>query len=103
MAQYEEIIEKAIMKEIEVLGEQTALEIAREVDGLKVAEDGTVEALEREEHKVLGELVKRYQKVGGPVSASLIAREVESMISEDMQLPDILGKRIRAEKFASAI
>lgn len=103
MTTYEKIIQKAVNKETEILGEKTALGIAKEVEGLELDEKGEIKKLEREEQKILEDLVQEYQKIGGAVSASLIAREIEDLVEKDMELPDILLERIDTEKIAATV
>lgn len=103
MVKYEKIVEKAIKKEMEVLGEEDALEVAHEIEGIQVSDEGEVVELEKDGKDVLADLVSAYQEIGGSVTASLIAREIESDVDDDINLPKVLAKRIRAEKFASAL
>jgi len=103
MTTYEEIIQKAVNKETEILGEKTALNIANDVKGLEMDEEGEIQKLDGEELEILEDLVQEYQKIGGAVSASLIAREIEDIVDKDMELPDILMERIDSEKIATTV
>ena len=70
---YEELIEAAIERQIEILGRGQALEQARTVDGLTVDDDGTVRELEGDGRERLSEVVDAYRAVAGDLPASLIA------------------------------
>lgn len=94
MTTWEEAIEAAIQKEINVLGKTVALRTARQVPGLEVEDDGRVTGLERDGKQCLAELVGAYQDIGGAVSATLIARSIKQSGGDDLDLPDILAERI---------
>lgn len=93
MSEYREAIETAIDKEKDVLGRKTALQVAENVSGLEVDEDGEVQELAGEARAVLDDLVESYQDVGGSVSASLIAKRLKKEDLDDLELPDRLEER----------
>lgn len=95
MASYEDAIEVAVRSEMQVVGDGVAVNAARTVDGLTVADDGSVEELSEPGGAVLQRLVEVYIEKFGEVSASLIARKLESELDlSDLQLPPQITRRM---------
>lgn len=95
MASYKDAIEVAVRSEMQVVGDGVAVNAACTVDGLEVADDGSVEELSRPGGAVLQRLVEVYIDRFGTVSASLIARKLEEEIDlEDLQLPPEITQRL---------
>lgn len=94
MTTWNEALEAAIQKEIDVLGKNVAVRTARQVEGLDVGDDGSVTTLNRDGKQCLADLVEAYQDVGGAVSATLIARSIKQAGGDDLDLPDVLAERI---------
>lgn len=94
MVSYGQVIEAAIERESGILGEQKAVEKAKEVDGLEIDEEGHVLDIEGEGQQVLKRLVDRYEEVGGSVTASLIARRIKKIGGDELELPEKLESRL---------
>lgn len=92
-ATYEMLIEAAIDRERDVIGEE-AIERARSIDGLGVDDDGTVDAVDRDGKAVLGELIDEYVAASGDVAAFLIARRIENLPHDELELPDNLAAHL---------
>ena len=73
---YEELIEAAIERQIEILGRGQAVEQARTVDRLTVDDDGTVLEVEGDGKAVLSAVVDAYKAIAGDLPASLIAYRI---------------------------
>lgn len=93
IATYRDVIETAIQKELDILGEQ-ALDIAREDGTIDVADDGSVRAITGNETEVFRSLVDRYVETGGAVSASLIANAISNLNTDDLDLPETIRERL---------
>ncbi|MFB6203952.1 MAG: hypothetical protein ABEK01_05670 [Candidatus Nanohaloarchaea archaeon] len=95
MAGYKEAIEVAIGKEMETLGKEKAIEIARDTSDLSVDEDGNVLQVNGSGKDVLSGLVESYTDVTGPVASSLIAYELRDEVdTEGIELPDNLSEHL---------
>lgn len=94
MASYEEVIEVAIEKESNVLGEEAAINAAQDVEGLNVDDDGNILGIDGSGKKVIEKLVSNYEDIGGSVTASLIARKIKDVGAEDLDLPEVLEQRM---------
>lgn len=96
MADYAPLIEAAIDRMTGTIGQKNAVDAANEIDGLTVADDGSVESLSGDGVDVLGELVERYSDLGGPVAVSLIARAIKNEVGDigDYDLPGTLAERL---------
>lgn len=70
--EYREIIEKAIDREREIIGDVT-LDIARRTEGLEVDEEGKVRRLE-DGKEVFSELVDRYEEALGELHPWLLQK-----------------------------
>lgn len=73
---YEELIEAAIERQIEILGRGQAVEQARTVDRLTVDDDGTVLEVEGDGKEILSAVVDAYKAIAGDLPASLIAYRI---------------------------
>jgi hypothetical protein len=94
---YVVLVEAAIQREMDVMGDGRALDCARSVEGVTIAGDGTgtVQSLDRPGEAVLGDLVEAYTRMSGDVAAFLIARRIENCPeSEAVELPSILERHI---------
>lgn len=77
MVDYTDVIKKIIEIERDNFG-PVALEHARNVDGVKIKDDGSVELTEDDHEKILLELVQEYHRlVGEAVSAALREEEID--------------------------
>lgn len=94
MSSYRDAIEVAVEKEKDILGEDTALKIAKEVDELQVDEEGNVLGIDDDGKTVLNQLVTAYQNVGGSISATLIARALKQHDITDLDMPSKLEGRV---------
>lgn len=94
MASYVDALEIAVQTEMDVLGEEAALAVVRDVPDLTVSDDGAVEELRGDGKDVLAELVRAYQDVGGDVTAALIARRIRRAEITDIDLPEVLEARM---------
>lgn len=95
MSGYKKLIEAAIEREKDILGEELAVNIAQDVAELEITDDGKVENINDGGKHALAKLVESYQDIGGAVSASLIAKELkENGIGEDLDLPEKLQERM---------
>lgn len=90
---FETLIEAAIDRERDVMGEQ-AIAVARSVEGLTVADDGSVDAVDGDGKRVLGDLVDSYVAASGDVAAFLIARRIENVPHGGLDLPENLAAHL---------
>lgn len=93
-ATYYALIEATIEREMDLIGEQEAIELASAVDGLRIDANGTVVELDRDGVNVLGEIVDAYVDATGDVAAFIIARRLEHLIEEDIRLPENVRRHI---------
>jgi|AntRauTorcE11898_2_1112593.scaffolds.fasta_scaffold116194_1 hypothetical protein len=89
-----DLVEAAIRREMDVLGDEQAVTLAREIGGLAVAEDGSVTAMERPGTAILEELVDVYVEASGDVAAFVIARRLANMVEDADRLPENVGRHI---------
>jgi hypothetical protein len=94
MADYAQLIEIVIEKEKEILGGKTAIKIAQDVPELEINDDGSLDEIKDGGKNALDNLVKKYQGIGGSVSASLIANRLKDEDLEGIDLPERLEARI---------
>ncbi|MEK7635274.1 MAG: hypothetical protein AAB446_02495 [Patescibacteria group bacterium] len=66
-ADYKQILSEIIKKQIVILGPQIALIKARGVEGLQVADDGTVTEVNGPEQVVLQKLIDEYVALSGEI------------------------------------
>jgi hypothetical protein len=66
-ADYKQILTEIIKKQIIILGPQIAVLKARNVAGLKVADDGTVSNVDGPEQVVLQKLIDEYVALSGEI------------------------------------
>lgn len=94
--EYATLVCEAVQREMDVLGDERAVELAREVEGLSVDDGGSVTALDREGVGVLDDLIERYKQESGDVAAFVIARRLEHVIDDagDVDLPDSLARHL---------
>ena len=65
--EYKQVITEIIKKQIIILGPQMAVLKARNVPGLKVANDGTVTSVEGSEQVILQKLIDEYVALSGEI------------------------------------
>lgn len=65
--EYKQVITEIIKKQIVILGPQMAVFKARNVPGLKVADDGTVTSVEGPEQVILQKLIDEYVALSGEI------------------------------------
>jgi hypothetical protein len=91
---YAELVEAAIRREMDILGDDQAVVMARDIDGLDVDDDGTVTGIDRSSMDVLEELVDAYVEVSGDIAAFVIARRLSNMVDDSDGLPDNVAKHV---------
>lgn len=94
MATYRDLIEAAIDRETDILGQGYAVKTARTVDGIEVADDGSVESLSGDGKDVLEALVEAYKEECGQAAVTLIAKRLAKEGADDLDLPEILAGRM---------
>jgi len=94
MVEYCEIIETTIRKQIETIGKPVALRQARKVEGLEIADDGTVTCVEGDGKELLEQVVDNFRSMLGPVATATTVRAIKKEYGEDIdiELPDIIRK-----------
>lgn len=92
-AGYDALIEAAIDRERDIIGDE-AVDRARSIDGLDVDDDGSVRSLDRDGKAALGDLVDGYVAASGDVAAFLIARRIENVPHDDLELPANLAAHV---------
>lgn len=92
-ADYETLIEAAVDRERDIVGHR-AIDLARSVEGLSVDDDGAVRSVDRDGKAVLGELIDAYVAASGDVAAFLIARRIENLPHDDLDLPENLAAHV---------
>lgn len=88
MATYAELMTAIIKKQISIIGEKIALQLARKVFGLKVSDDGTVTAGASKE--ALADLLEQYKAIAGGVAVMFAKRAIEPILSGKEDLPEEL-------------
>ena len=91
---YAELVEAAIRREMDILGDDQAVVMARDIDGLDVDDDGTVTGIDRSSMDVLEELVDAYVEVSGDIAAFVIARRLSNMVDDPQDLPDNVARHV---------
>lgn len=89
-----DLVEAAIQREMDVLGDEQAVCLAREIQGLSVADDGSVTELERDGTAILSDLVDAYVEASGDVAAFVIARRLANMVEEPDRLPENVAQHV---------
>lgn len=93
-AQSAELVEAAIRREMDILGDGEAVALASEIDGLTVAGDGTVERIDRPTPVVLGELVDTYVAASGDIAAFVIAQRLANLVDGTADLPENVARHL---------
>ncbi len=89
MSKYKTIIEAGLKKEMDTIGRDVAVNVAREVNGVEIDDDGKVVSLDRDGKKVLKDLVIKFTEIAGPASPTIIARGIsEKGLLHKEELPD---------------
>lgn len=91
---YGDLVEAAIRREMDILGDEQAIALAREIDGLMVDDDGTVASVDRSGTEVLSKLVDTYVEESGDVAAFVIARRLSNMVDDTSVLPDNVVRHV---------
>jgi len=89
-----DLVEAAIRREMDVLGDDTAVALAREIDGLAVEDDGGVTSIDRPVADVLSALVDAYVAESGDVAAFVIARRLANMVDDPTILPENVARHV---------
>jgi|GEM_PF-3110805 len=89
---YAELVEAAIQREMDILGDQQAVAMAREIEGLDVEDDGSVTEIDRPSMDVLEALVDAYVEESGDIAAFVIARRLSNMVDDPDGLPDNVAR-----------
>lgn len=85
MADYEEVLQKTVDKEIEIIGDR-AIEIAEE-NGVEFDSDGDIKDYRGIGRKKLEKIVEAYSEIGGDITPALVAREIRKLDTSDLRLP----------------
>lgn len=91
---YAGLVEAAIRREMDILGDEQAVAMADGIDGLSVESDGSVAAIERPTMEVLEALVDAYVEESGDIAAFVIARRLANMIDDPDGLPDNVARHV---------
>lgn len=91
---YRQFLNVAIQREVDVIGQQQAISLANNVDGLSVADDGEIRSLTGSGEEVLETLVETYKETSGEVAAFVIARSLENAVEDPSVLPENLRRHI---------
>lgn len=83
-----ELVETAIESVMDIIGKELTLRLARETEGLDVADDGTVQSINQPVNDVLAELVEKYDEVTSGVAAAFIARRIKDADLTGVDLPE---------------
>lgn len=94
MTEYDEIIEKAIKREIEMMGKPVALRQARKVSAINVDDEGNLNSVEGDMKEAFEEVLDSYEEASGPVVDSLISKALKDEFGDDLEEFD-LPERIR--------
>ena len=86
MADYNEVIQKAVDKEAEIIGDR-AIEIAEE-NGIIFDSEGEVEDYRGIGRKKLEKIVDEYSEIGGKITPALVAREIRKIDTSNIRLPE---------------
>lgn len=84
---YVRLVQAAIDREADVLGERRAVELAGAVEGLTVDDGGDVVAIDRSGPAVLGDLIEEYKTESGEIAAFIVARRLENVLAEFDERP----------------
>lgn len=91
---YVGLVEAAIRREMDVLGDGRAVALASDIDGLSVDDTGAVLSMSRPSTVVLSELVEAYTEASGEVAAFVIARRLENMVDDRTELPENVARHL---------
>lgn len=94
MVGYDEAIEAAIEKEASVIGEEAAIEAAQDIDGANIDDKGNVISVGASGTEVLDKMIDKYTSIGGAVTASLIARKLNDIGADGLDLPESIEERM---------
>lgn len=104
--EYTTVVEAIIQKTRNAIGD-VALTQARQVEGLEIADDGTLQS--DADHDDLTELLETYRSIMKQGADAHARQAVKKLYEEDrsvieLDLPDtILPRDVRADRFASAL
>lgn len=86
---YQELAEEIIKHEATALGMDNAVKLARQVDGMEVAEDGTVNRFSGDKETVKALTDVYINKLGNPAKVSIKANVASKF--QELDLPDNLA------------
>jgi len=89
-----DLVEAAIRREMDILGDEAAVALAREIDGLVVEDDGGVASVNRPVADVLSELVDAYVAESGDIAAFVIARRLANVVDDPTVLPENVARHV---------
>lgn len=86
---YEELVEDLIASQADIIGRE-AIEVAKRIDGLQVADDGAVERIDGDSLGVIDALVSAYvDDLGGAATVTL--KNAAGGYADDLELPSVLA------------
>ncbi len=94
MVTYEEVAEAAVKREMEIIGKQIAVKIAKETEGVAIDDDGNVDKIKGEGKEVIAKLVSEYEEKIGKVAVTLISKAIKEIGGDELDLPSRIEERM---------
>jgi len=97
MVGYVELIEAAVKREMDILGDEVSVGHANNVKGLKVSEKGDVKSFNGDLKKLFERVLEQYKSKTGPVAVALISKKIKDDFGDELEnidLPEDVKKHI---------
>lgn len=86
MADYEDLISAVIKKFMTVVRKEIIIDVANNIEGLQVDDDGNVAALTGDGSAIFDELYDRYKSMGGTIAKIFAKQAIEPIIESNPEL-----------------
>ncbi len=94
MVTYKEVAQKTVEREMEVIGKELAMRVAKETDNLDIDDEGNISRLGENKKDIIDKLVAGYQDITGDIAVSIIARAIKDIGGDELDLPERLENRM---------
>ncbi len=94
MTKYKEVIQTAIDREKQILGDEMAFSVVESVEGIQIDDEGEIQYIKRDNKEVLDDLVAGFCRVSGDIAESIIARAITDLNTDNLDLPKRLADKV---------
>ena len=94
MTKYKEVIQTAIDREKQIIGDEMAFSVVESVEGIQIDDEGEIQDIKRDNKEVLDDLVAEFCRVSGDIAKSIIARAITDLNTDNLDLPKRLADKV---------